>query len=426
MVIPRPVPSWLGDATRARLRTIAENYLQVLLGSFGRLGLQAVYFFVLANALSIHDMGVFASAAAAGIMMSCFSGFGFSGFAFRAAAGNRPLLGRYMALFYGGWAMGIPLGLIVALPIYYTVFANSIPLLPFLAIILVETAVWRIIEVVHQVNNGLGRYKDASLAIMLATAARALGALAFAFTGGGDEVRWAYIYLTANTIAMLLVYGLYRPRVRLVWRMRLFKARLKDSILFALSTFTLNAQSEIDKVLMLWLADERAAGIYAISTRLLDFTTVPFRTFYVLYSRKLIGEGKVINLLRRGLRVETVIAVMATLAVIGLVVVMWWWPMILGRNVGTAMQMFAMMLLVPAFKNLLEFHSELFFAYQRMAERALLSTALMILKAAGLVAILVVAASPAQIGLWMNLLYACLYVVSALTVYRVVASGRTV
>ena len=44
---------------------------------------------------------------------------------------------------------------------------------------------------------------------------------------------------------------------------------------------------EIDKLVMLSLADQRTVGIYAISTRIIDFTAVPIRSFYVLYSRKL-------------------------------------------------------------------------------------------------------------------------------------------
>ena len=50
-------------ALRLRERLIAisraqfANYMQVLAGTGMRLGLQAVYFFVLANTLSLRDMG---------------------------------------------------------------------------------------------------------------------------------------------------------------------------------------------------------------------------------------------------------------------------------------------------------------------------------------------------------------------------------
>jgi hypothetical protein len=110
------VPALLASRERlARWRRAAVSYLQVLAGSFGRLGVQAVYFLVLANTLPLGDMGVFASTCAAGIMIGCFVGLGFSSFAFRAAAGRRGTLGAYMALVYATGAATVPFGLLVAL-----------------------------------------------------------------------------------------------------------------------------------------------------------------------------------------------------------------------------------------------------------------------------------------------------------------------
>src|ERR1700758_3225745 len=85
------------------------NYLQVFAGTGVRLGLQAVYFFVLANTLSLRDMGVFASASSTGIMIGCFSGFGFASLAFRASAGKRRTRGGHLAVFSASWLIGLPL-----------------------------------------------------------------------------------------------------------------------------------------------------------------------------------------------------------------------------------------------------------------------------------------------------------------------------
>ena len=123
-----------------------------------RLGLQAVYFFILANTLSLHDMGVFASTSSTGIMIGCFSGFGFSSFAFRASAGKRRALGGYLAVFYVSWLISLPLCLAASLPVFYLLFTTSLSLTAFILIILVEAGTWRIVEMIHQVNNGLGRY----------------------------------------------------------------------------------------------------------------------------------------------------------------------------------------------------------------------------------------------------------------------------
>jgi O-antigen/teichoic acid export membrane protein len=415
-VLRRLIPAGIGK--------VIEHYLQVLAGTFGRLGMQAVYFVVLANTLSLHDMGIFASASATGLMLGCFAGFGFSSFAFRAAAAHPRLLGRYMALFYASWMVTTPLALLLSLPVYFLLFGNSISFLAFAAIILSEAAIWRLSEVIHQVNNGLGRYRRASLVITLASAGRTVGAIVFAVAGTADAEQWAYTYLFANTVTMAIIFLAYRPRVALNLRMRLFLARFRDGMLFSLSYFALVAQNEIDKLIMVGLADERIAGIYAIAMRLIDFTTVPFRTFYVLYSRKLIGERDSSDILRRGLRVEAIIAVLSTLAMIALVTILTIWPDLLGRNVAVAAQLFGVMIAVPAFKNLLEFHSELFFAYQRMTARAIVSISLVAIKAGALALLLNLFNDYAHWGFWLNFLYLGLYVLSAVVVYRTVSRQK--
>ncbi|MEY4706871.1 MAG: hypothetical protein RJB58_594 [Pseudomonadota bacterium] len=102
---------------RPGLRRAIENYCQLLAGTVSRVGLQAVYFFVLANTLSLSAMGIFASASAAGLMIASFSGLGFGSLAFRAAAGRPRLLGHYLGLFFGSLCLTTLLGLLVALAI---------------------------------------------------------------------------------------------------------------------------------------------------------------------------------------------------------------------------------------------------------------------------------------------------------------------
>jgi O-antigen/teichoic acid export membrane protein len=396
------------------------NYLQVFAGTGVRLGLQAVYFFVLANTLSLHDMGVFASTSSTGIMIGCFSGFGFSSFAFRAAAGKRRALGGYLAVFYVSWLISLPLCLAASLPIFCLLFTTSLSLTAFVSIIFVEVGTWRIVETIHQVNNGLGRYASASLVISLATALRTAGAVAFLLSNNHDVEAWSAIYLAFNVTAMVLAVVVYQPRVKLNWRMPLFVGRIRDALMFSVAYCASISQNEIDKVVMLSLADQRTVGIYAISSRIIDFTSVPIRSFYVLYTRKLIIEGRSSSRIGRSFSVEMIIGLISTAAFAALLTVLSVWPGLLGHNVASATQLFGVLLAVPAFKNLLEYHSELFFVYQHMTIRALLATSLVGLKAAALALLLVAFDGIAQWGVWLNAVYFGLYVLSAAAVYRLI------
>ena len=214
--------------------------------------------------------------------------------------------------------------------------------------------------------------------------------------------------------------GWRSPRVRLRWRTPLFVGRIRDALLFSISYCAFISQNEIDKLVMLSLAAQRTVGIYAISSRIIDFTSVPIRTFYVLYSRKLILEGRVRNQIGRSLSVEMLIALISTVAFAALLAALSIWPNLLGHNVASAAQLFGVLLAVPAFKNLLEYHSALFFAYQYMTVRAVLATSLVGLKAVALALLLVCFDGIAEWGGWLNAVYIGLYALSAAGVYRFV------
>jgi hypothetical protein len=86
--------------------------------------------------------------------------------------------------------------------------------------------------------------------------------------------------------------------------------------------------------------------------------------------------------------------------------------------------LFGVLLAVPAFKNLLEYHSELFFVYRHMTVRAVLATVLVGLKAAALALLLFHFDDIAQWGIWLNVVYFGLYAFSAASVYGSIFGSR--
>jgi hypothetical protein len=138
-----------------------------------------------------------------------------------------------------------------------------------------------------------------------------------------------------------------------------------------------------------------------------------------MYTRKLFGEGKNIrNVRSRTLRVEGVIMVVSTTAFLGLVGVLWLWPNLLGANVAVAAQLFAPMLMVPALRNLMEFHGELFFVHGRMAARAAVAVGIVCVNAVALGLLLSLTKDLFTIGLGLSLIYAVLYLLSGMALYR--------
>ncbi|CAA2144380.1 lipopolysaccharide biosynthesis protein [Methylobacterium bullatum] len=399
-------------------RTVLIGYGQLLAGAGGRLALQMIYFLVLANTLSLAEMGVFASVSAAGVMIGCLAGFGFQSFVMRSAAGRRSSMGGYLAVYYACFGLALPIMLGLSLALYVLLFRNVIALPGYLAIIVVEVALWRQIELLVQVNNGLGRYAAAATVVSLPVGFRAAAAVAFWAAGGGDAETWALYYLVGNAVSVTVLAFLFHPRTRMRFRAVLLKGRLRDGLLYAASYFMFLAQGEIDKLIVLTLAGERMAGIYAISMRLIDLTGVPLRPMFMMYSRKLIQAGRATRAsLRECLKVEAMVACVSTGALAFMVAVLHIRPDLLGPNVSAAYGMLTVIVAVPAVRNLLEFQGELFFAFGRMGLRAGVTAALIAFKAAAFVLLLTAFPDPAQWSLWLNAIYVAIYAFSFLTLY---------
>jgi len=389
------------------------DYCQVLAGTTGRLTLQVVYFLVLANTLNLREMGIFASISAAGVMLGCLTGLGFQSLLFRSAATRRSSLGGYFAAFYVCFAAALPVSLTISAGLYLFLFKGSVGFTAYLAIILVEIALWRVVEMLVQVNNGLGRYNVAATVIMASSGMRTLAAVAFMTAGGGDAGVWALYYFAANAASVVLLTVLYHPRIRLRWRKQLLFGRLRNSLLYAFAYFAFLAQNEADKLVILWLAGDRTAGVYAISMRIIDLTAVPLRPIFVLYSRRLMKIGRATpQLLREIIRVEGLVALVSTVGLLAVLALLTIWPRLLGQNVSSAAELLAVIVAVPAAKNLLEFHAELFFAFNRMGLHGALAAGLVLLKAAALAMLLATFHGSQRWGLGLNAIYGALFFLS--------------
>jgi O-antigen/teichoic acid export membrane protein len=215
---------------------------------------------------------------------------------------------------------------------------------------------------------------------------------------------------------------LFHPRVRLRWRKNLLVGRLRDSLLYAFSNLAFLAQNEADKLVILWLAGQRAAGIYVISMRIIDLTAVPLRPIFVLYSRKLMQIGRATpQLFRDIMRVEGIIALVSTAGFAAFLALLMVWPRLLGANVSTALQLLTVIALVPAAKNLLEFHAELFFAFNRLGLHGSLAAGMVLLKASGLALVLAAFGGNRQWGLGLDVIYLALYLISFAIVHSILS-----
>ncbi len=83
----------------AERRGLVRDYLSAISGAGGRLVFSLAYFIALANTLSIAEFGMFATASAAGVMLSRILAFGFISALYRTATIRPNLIGTFTAGF---------------------------------------------------------------------------------------------------------------------------------------------------------------------------------------------------------------------------------------------------------------------------------------------------------------------------------------
>lgn len=404
-------------------RTTIFAYLTILSGSAGRLVISLVYFLIVANTLTLGDFGLFATASATGLILSRLLAFGFVSPVYRIATVKPRLLGAYLAGFAGLSLASLPLILLAAALVYGLLFAGRLAILPFALILLAEILCWRLLEVVAIVNNGLRRFRQAALLVIIGSGLRTVAALLFAAFGRANLEIWAFAYCGATMASALIALLAFLPRTRWRFVRNLYPRRMADAVFAGAADIVFYVQSELDKLLVLGLAGERTAGLYAIALRVIDLTAMPVRSFNQMLVQKIMKD-RGIGRFRRLAAYEAGIALVSVGGLVCVIVALMPFPNLLGRNVSEAAYLFAPMLLVPAFRNLVEYHAELLYARERTGSRIALLCLLTAIKA-GLISLVMTRFPEAgSWAAWMNLVFGVVYLASAGFTYRLLAQGR--
>lgn len=415
----RPGASVEGDPDVSQ-RFSVSAYAQILTGSLARLVLQAGYFALLVNALSLADYGVFASVLALSLILCGGGAFGFTAPLFRAATTRPRALGGYLGAFlaYAGFETAIIAG--VGLGVHALVFSAYIGTASFLAILLSEALFWRLVDVLTVVNNGLGRYRHGAQAGIIGSLARLVALALFMAAGSRDLDLWALFYLAGNAGGVGIALILLWPRIRIRWMPAILMRRLREALAFFGINTLQTIQIEADKLLVLAFAGQEQAGIYALSMRVIELLLLPIKSFFPPYVQSLLRNRKRAADWRTSLHVEAALAGIAlclfgvTVGVLALV------PNILGRNVAAAAEWFRFLPLVPVFRALLDYHREMMFAADRLATYGAVAALIAALRLLAIAAILSVSASIEALIWPLNGLALCLYGISAAAVWSLV------
>jgi O-antigen/teichoic acid export membrane protein len=399
-------------------RKTIVDYATITSGVFGRLAISVVYFLIIANVLDIGSFGIFASASAVGLVLSRIMAFGFISPVYRVATAKPRLLGSYCAGLIVFTIGSLPVIAALAFAIHHFGFSQKISLQLFMIIIASEVLGWRVVEYIVIMLNGLERFGKAATLVISGSATRTMAAIVFFLLTDRSFSTWIWLYGLVNLLTLAIAFVFFTPSMRLRLAWKLYPRRMRDALTAAASELTFYIQAELDKVLVLTMAGDKTAGLYAIAMRLIDLTAIPIRSFNQMLIQKIMKEGDTASGLRSKIGIEAVIAAVSCIGLLAFVVLLWLYPTILGGNVATVAPYLLPMLAIPAFRNLIEYQSELLYAHERVFTRVSLLATLAVLKLSLMASFL--AAMPSFDG-WPRVLtgiFVLLYLVSAVVTYR--------
>ena len=393
------------------------DYSALLSGQVGRLVFSVVYFVILARTLTLGDFGIFASCSAIGIVLSRLVGLGFISPLFRVATTKPTLIGAYTGGFLLACLLSMPLILIASGLIYVMLYASLMALSAFLLIILAEAICWRGIETTIIVCNGQNRYSTGALLGISGVAIKCAAAIAL-FTGDEHTLdAWAPLYFGSLLFIMLVGILFIYPKQRLRWKPRAWLGRASDALGVSAAETLFYLQAEMDKVLVLALGGEALSGLYAIVMRLVDLTAVPLRAFSTMLTQWIMRSRKSGSAARTGLKLDLIIGSTSVMAIIAIAVLLSFAPNILGENIALGASFLWLIVLVPAFRNSIELHTELLYGHQFMASRVVLLAYLGTLKACLIALILGQTQDFTEVAILLNVMFGLLYLASALVTY---------
>lgn len=393
-------------------RGVLTDYASAATGSVGRLVFSLIYFIALANTLSIEEFGLFATAAATGVVLSRIGAFGFISPLYRIATVKPRLIGTYTAGYLALLPLSVPVIIIAALSLYLLIFAGKLAAIPFALIIAAEVLFYRGYEVVIIVNHGMGRFARGAVMSIFGTLVRAGAALALSFTAAPDIEIWSLYYLLANAFIFVISVVIFYPRQRLRFRRELYGRRLQDALSVSVADILFYLQMELDKLLVLSFGGASLAGIYAIIMRLADLTAMPIRIFNMMLVQSLMRDDRQLKSKLFKSAVEGSIFVLSCLALTAAAVILYFFPTLLGNNVSKAAPLLVVAILIPGFRNLIEYHAELLYARGQTVRRTINLAVLAAAKAGLLVWLLVSFSSQEEFITWTNFAFAALYLLS--------------
>jgi O-antigen/teichoic acid export membrane protein len=266
-----------GRWDRLRDSVLAKNTLWVAAGQVLRVGIQAVYFVLIARALGSREYGAYVGVVAVVAIASPFASLGSGNLLIKHVARNPSGFPQHWGKALATTLLSgtLLLGLVTFVARLW--LPASITLLLVLVVGAADLLFVRLVDVGAQAYQAHQWLSRTAVLQLLVSPLRLLAAILLAAQSTAPTaLEWGVLYLVSaalgSVVAILLVNSeLGRPE----FHFGRVGSELREGLFFSVSLSAQSATNDIDKAMLGRLASLEATGVYAAAYRLVDVAFLP-------------------------------------------------------------------------------------------------------------------------------------------------------
>jgi O-antigen/teichoic acid export membrane protein len=352
----KPRSNWQGHSG------LAKNAAWVTAGQVIRVGVQAVYFVLIARALGSRNFGAFVSVVALVAIVAPFAGLG---------SGNLLIkhVSREPDTFAQHWGKAIAVTVMTSVILLGVIscigtlwLPASIPLQLILLVGASDLLFVRLVDVSAQAYQAHQRLSRTAIVQLLLSPLRLVaGGSLVAATSTPTILQWGVMHLLsaiiAATIAVVLVNReLGMPR----FVASHVGAELREGALFAANVSAQSSTNDIDKTMLARLSTLEATGLYGAAYRLIDVSFLPVGSLLIASYARFFQHGvKGIHATAQfARRLLGLVLGYGTLVAAGLYLVAPALPALLGNEYGQATSAIRWLAILPFLKGIYYFGAD--------------------------------------------------------------------
>ncbi|SEM93552.1 oligosaccharide flippase family protein [Lihuaxuella thermophila] len=272
---------------------LVRNTWWTLLGQGARIGIQAIYFVIIARCLGNAGYGAFIGVVSLVAILAPFSGLGTGFLLIKNVARDSGVFRHYWGNALVVTMLSGCLFTVLVLSISHFILPASIPVALTLTIALSDLLFARVLDICSQSFQAFQQMARYTQLQVLLSVSRLFAAFSLViFSNTPSPVYWGWLYLLSTVVSAVVAVIYVCIKLGLPkWKAAGLSSEMIEGFYFSISFSAQSIYNSIDKTLLARLSTLEAAGIYAAAFRIVEVSFTPVLSLVYASFAKFFQQG---------------------------------------------------------------------------------------------------------------------------------------